>query len=347
MELSNPPRTRSNEAFFVSNFWIFLVGCDRVRLWHLVTTSEGFAVGVVMGNMPINKYLFHYLLTCLFIWKPEESSTLSANDRQVEQTRNTRETSSQKEYLLRKTETHHSLQQLPGEELPNLLGVQEAGVELLKQPQLPRGSSHVQKKEEELVSRCGRRNALLLPGKWTSSLEMKKQRSWLPKRITNGYALLTLTFQGFCDCLLGFILFEGFPAGLEGKESTCNAADMGLLPGLGRSPREGNGYPLQDSGLENSTDRGAWWGLQSTRLQRGRHNWVTQLSDWIKEINLNTIHICSRPPFKAVFLTPGDIKVNLQESCSCELWGKWGCAHNQPHRQAGKKSNDVRLRTKD
>ena len=113
MELSNPPRTRSNEAFFVSNFWIFLVGCDRVRLWHLVTTSEGFAVGVVMGNMPINKYLFHYLLTCLFIWKPEESSTLSANDRQVEQTRNTRETSSQKEYLLRKTETHHSLQQLP------------------------------------------------------------------------------------------------------------------------------------------------------------------------------------------------------------------------------------------
>ena len=84
-----------------------------MRLWHLITTSEGFAVCVVMGNMPINKYLFHYLLTYLFIWKTEESSTLSANDRQVEQTRRTRETSRQKEYLLRETETHRSLQQPP------------------------------------------------------------------------------------------------------------------------------------------------------------------------------------------------------------------------------------------
>ena len=50
----------------------------------------------------------------------------------------------------------------------------------------------------------------------------------------------------------------GFPGGSEGKESTCNTGDLGLVPGLGRSPGEGNGYPLQYYGLENSTDRGAW-----------------------------------------------------------------------------------------
>ena len=43
-----------------------------------------------------------------------------------------------------------------------------------------------------------------------------------------------------------------------GKESTCSAGDLGLIPGLGRSPGEGNGNPLQCSCLENSTDRGAW-----------------------------------------------------------------------------------------
>ena len=43
------------------------------------------------------------------------------------------------------------------------------------------------------------------------------------------------------------------------KESTCNARDLGFIPGLGRSPREGNGYPLQYSCLEKSMDRGAWW----------------------------------------------------------------------------------------
>ena len=49
-----------------------------------------------------------------------------------------------------------------------------------------------------------------------------------------------------------------FPGGLDGKESTCNAGDLDLIPGLGRSPGEGNGNPLQYSCLENSMDRGAW-----------------------------------------------------------------------------------------
>ena len=49
-------------------------------------------------------------------------------------------------------------------------------------------------------------------------------------------------------------VFLGFPGGSAGKESACNAGDLGLIPGLGRSPGEGKGYPLQYSGLENSMD---------------------------------------------------------------------------------------------
>ena len=47
--------------------------------------------------------------------------------------------------------------------------------------------------------------------------------------------------------------------GSDGKESACSAGDPGLIPGLGRSPGEGNGSPLQFSCLENAMDRGAWW----------------------------------------------------------------------------------------
>ena len=49
-------------------------------------------------------------------------------------------------------------------------------------------------------------------------------------------------------------VFLGFPCGSAGKESACNAGDLGLIPRLGRSPGEGKGYPLQYSGLENSMD---------------------------------------------------------------------------------------------
>ena len=49
-------------------------------------------------------------------------------------------------------------------------------------------------------------------------------------------------------------VFLGFPGGSAGKESACNAGDLGLIPGLGRSTGKGKGYPLQYSGLENSVD---------------------------------------------------------------------------------------------
>ena len=52
---------------------------------------------------------------------------------------------------------------------------------------------------------------------------------------------------------------KGFPAGSEVKASACSAGDLGLISGLGRSPGEGNGTPLQYSCLENPMDGGAWW----------------------------------------------------------------------------------------
>ena len=56
-----------------------------------------------------------------------------------------------------------------------------------------------------------------------------------------------------------FLHSLGFPGGLDGKESACNAGDLGLIHRLGRSPVEGNGNPLQYSCLENPMDRGVWW----------------------------------------------------------------------------------------
>ena len=49
-------------------------------------------------------------------------------------------------------------------------------------------------------------------------------------------------------------VFLGFPGSSAGKESACNAGELGLIPGLGRFPGEGNGYPFQYSGLAKSMD---------------------------------------------------------------------------------------------
>ena len=69
--------------------------------------------------------------------------------------------------------------------------------------------------------------------------------------------------------------YMGLPWWLSGKESACNAVDVGLIPGSGRSPGEENGKPLQYSYLENSMDRGAWWATVP-EVTRVRHNSVTK-----------------------------------------------------------------------
>ena len=65
-----------------------------------------------------------------------------------------------------------------------------------------------------------------------------------------------------------------FPDGSDGKASACSAGDLGSIPGLGRSPGEGNGNPLQHPCLENRMDRGAWWATVH-RVSRSQ----TRLSD--------------------------------------------------------------------
>ena len=58
--------------------------------------------------------------------------------------------------------------------------------------------------------------------------------------------------------MVPYWLNEPFPGGSDGKESACIAGDLGLIPGSGRSPEEGNGNPLQYSCLENPMDKEAW-----------------------------------------------------------------------------------------
>ena len=65
---------------------------------------------------------------------------------------------------------------------------------------------------------------------------------------------------------------NGFPGGSTGKESAHNARDLGLIPGLGRSPGVGHGNPLQYSCLENPYGQRCLGGLQSLALQRVGHD---------------------------------------------------------------------------
>ena len=67
----------------------------------------------------------------------------------------------------------------------------------------------------------------------------------------------------------------GFPHSSVGKESACSAGDLGLIPGSGRSPGEGNGNPLQYSCLENPMDRGAWQAIVHGVTRVG-HDLVTK-----------------------------------------------------------------------
>ena len=78
-------------------------------------------------------------------------------------------------------------------------------------------------------------------------------------------SFLNYNFLSFC---------RGFPCRSAGKESACSAGDLGSIPGFGRSPREGNGNPLQNPCLENLMDRG----LQSMGLQRVGHDWAINTS---------------------------------------------------------------------
>ena len=74
-------------------------------------------------------------------------------------------------------------------------------------------------------------------------------------------SILVVSFLHICASI-SQVWYSGYrliPGGSEDKASACHAGDQGLIPGLGRSPGEGNGNPLQYSCLENPMDGGAWW----------------------------------------------------------------------------------------
>ena len=69
-----------------------------------------------------------------------------------------------------------------------------------------------------------------------------------------------------------------FHSDSDGKESACNAGDLGSIPGSGRSPGEGNGYLCQYSSLENSMDRGTWW--TTVHGVTKSWTWVELIIEW-------------------------------------------------------------------
>ena len=76
----------------------------------------------------------------------------------------------------------------------------------------------------------------------------------------------------------------GFPGYSDGKESACNEGDLGLIPGLGQSPGEGKGHPLQYSGLENSMDYVVHGLPKSQTWLRQFHFHFTFLPKWERTV---------------------------------------------------------------
>ena len=90
---------------------------------------------------------------------------------------------------------------------------------------------------EDLLEKKMQPITVVLPGKSHEQRSLVGYSSWSHERV--GHDLATK---------------QDFPGGSDSKDSACNVGDLGSIPGLGRSPGEGKGYPLRYSGLENSMD---------------------------------------------------------------------------------------------
>ena len=83
--------------------------------------------------------------------------------------------------------------------------------------------------------------------------------SWLQPCHKGHRAQVQLRERNFDKDFICLVSIMGFSGGSDGKETTCNAGDLGSVSGLGSSSGEGHGKPLQYSCLENPMNRGAWW----------------------------------------------------------------------------------------
>ena len=133
-------------------------------------------------------------------------------------------------------------------------------------------------------------------------------------------------------------VFLGFPWGSTGKESACNAGGLGLIPGLGRSPGKGKGYPLQYSGLENCMDCdpqrvghdqrvGRDW-LTCTRrsinLERAERNFKTSCRACAILVPNQELKLCPLPWKLRVLITgpPGKLRATFYDG-KCVSWYDW------------------------
>ena len=104
-------------------------------------------------------------------------------------------------------------------------------------------------------------------------------------------------YQSICGSLHVPIWPLGFPWWLSGKEAFCNIGDTGdvdLIPGSGRSPREGNGNPLQYFSQDNPKDWGAWWATihgvadsQTWLIRYAQHIWPLDIRTYITFLCIN------------------------------------------------------------
>ena len=104
---------------------------------------------------------------------------------------------------------------------------------------------------------------------FTSSRKKDKKKQ-LKKKEKENLLLPSSTLEGILTSI--YCYFGGIPGSSDGKESTCSVRDLDLIPGLGRSPGEGNGNPLQYSCLENPHGQKSLGGLQSMGSQRVGHD---------------------------------------------------------------------------
>ena len=271
--------------------WIFLVGYYRVRLWHL-TTSEASAVGLVMKNKPRNRHLF------IYIWIIEESGNLSANGRQVEQTKSTWETSSQKEYFLTRTETHAPHSSHHGEGLQSPLGICETGAE-------------------------------------SSVKQLQGPKATLTLRKGGGNGPKTVAGVTVCFCVGSEWLSWGRNSCITQREvsSPSLSPKVMLILVFGVFVCCWRGFPFQSSRwLWKTSTREGHSHFGSTLVlvcQKGvKHLLLSYKKNWIRQ----DMYLLWDYRQGTVFLTLGDIKTNSTEAYNRER--ESGCACRQPHRQA-------------
>ena len=160
--------------------------------------------------------------------------------------------------------------------------------------------------------------------KWTKSWKHTNNKHWLkknPKNLNRHWNNNQKSSQQGNPNPVNFRLHGGS----DGKESACNAWDLGLIPRSRRFPGEGNGYPLQYSCLENSTDRGVW----QTTVHCGLKEW--DMTEWLT-LSLFWWHLFIKNPKDTVqyilkpslcfFLEPHIKETKNAELILMQVWKK-------------------------